>query len=144
MVVHKNSNSRDAVWWSASFVYSQKRGVWDKVEKKAASHKPHPLQRGRVWSHCDHQVATTTEICCDQWDPRSSKITVVVMSRVFNGCQHLIIKLRFSIIAFLGDTSLASAWPDPSSLWRVWLLRWREDTVDIYTPNCTSVTIIGA
>ena len=34
---------------------------------------------GRVWSHCDHQVVTTAEICCHQWDPRSSKITSVAM-----------------------------------------------------------------
>ena len=34
---------------------------------------------GRVWSHCDHQVVTTAEICCHQWDLRSSKIASVAI-----------------------------------------------------------------
>ena len=34
---------------------------------------------GRVWSRCDHQVVTTAEICCHQWDPRSSKIASIAM-----------------------------------------------------------------
>ena len=92
-----------------------RKGAIGELEKQRVS-KPHPLQRGRVWSCCNHQVvAVTNEIgaLCElhplSWS--SNYVTCLV-------------DVDCLIILFLSDNSSAVVWLPLSTSWqRVWLAR---------------------
>ena len=94
------------------------------------SHASHTLHREEGSGHTatielspQQKLDATNQICsyC-----RSHPL--LSLRHMFSRCQHLITCIYChnhvcSIIAFLGDNLRLTVWPDPSSLWRVWLAR---------------------
>ena len=100
-----------------------RKGAIGELEKQRVS-KPHLLQRGRVWSCCNHQVvAVTNEIraICElhplSWS--SNYVTTCLVD-----VNILLSNRTVLIILFLSDNSSAVVWlPLSTSLQRVWLAR---------------------
>ena len=62
------------------------------------SRKPHPLQRGRVWSCCNHWVVTMAETWCDQSDAHSLEIACIVMELAQIGAETTSLLCRAPIL----------------------------------------------